>query len=99
MRLIDNTGGGKIAAMITNVQDKLLKHTSVTVSVLAPESVQVTGCLPRSKGWHVALDVPLKANKGPYKRKDYIRFLKETRYKEVWIKVSTSGGHSRIYVR
>lgn len=95
MTITDNTKGySKIAARIkkclyTN------KRTEITISEHSPESIQLTGSLPRSKGWRLVTMVPIRENK----RKDYLKFLNETSEKEVWIKVSTAGGRSKIYVR
>lgn len=74
---------------------RIKKQITVTVSEHGPESIKLTGFLPRTKGWRVALNVPIRKNN----RKDYIKFLKETKEKEIWIKVSTAGGRSKVYVR
>jgi hypothetical protein len=95
MKLTEKTGNSKIAARIRNMSGRIRKQISVTVSEHGPESIQLTGALPRTKGWHVALDVPIRQNG----RKDYVKFLMETKVKEIWIKVSTAGGRSKIYVR
>jgi hypothetical protein len=96
MEINDKTGGAsKVAARIRNMTGKINKHITVTVSKHGPESIQLTGFLPRTKGWRIALDVPIRKNK----RKDYFKFLKETNEKEIWIKVSTAGGRSKVYVR
>ena len=95
MKLTDVTGNSKVAARIRHMVGKIKKQITVTVSEYAPESIQLTGSLPRTKGWKVALDVPIQKNK----RKDYVKFLKETKEKEIWIKVSTIGGRSKVYVR
>ena len=72
MILTDETGNSKIAARIRNMAGRINKQIMETVSEHGPESIQLTGFLPRSKGWRVALDVPIRMNK----RKDYIKFLK-----------------------
>jgi hypothetical protein len=89
------TTNSKIAALITNKAGRIKKHIKVTVSENSPESVQLTGFLPKTKGWRIVTDVPIRNNG----RKDYVKFLSETKEKEVWIKVSTAGGRSKIYVR
>lgn len=96
MKITDNTKGySKIAARIKRMAGRLAKRTEVTISEHSPESIQLTGSLPRSKGWRLITSVPIRENR----RKDYVRFLIETSEKEVWIKVSTAGGRSKIYVR
>jgi hypothetical protein len=95
MELIIEAKGSKVAARIKRYEKKILKYIKVTVSEHAPESIQLTHSLPRTKGWRIVSVIPLRENG----RKDYIKFLNETGEKEIWIKVSTSGGRSRIYVR
>ena len=95
MKLIDEAGNSKIAARIRNMAGKIKQQIMVTVSEHGPESAKLTGFLPRTKGWRIALNVPIRKNN----RKDYIKFLKETKEKEIWIKVSTAGGRSKVYVR
>lgn len=95
MKISEETGRSKIAAKIRNASEKFKSNKTITVSEHGPESVRLTGCLPRTKGWRIETVIPIKANG----RKDYIRFIKETKEKEIWIKVSTSGGRSKIYVR
>ena len=95
MKLIDATGNSKVAAHIRNMAGRIKKQITVTVSEHTPESIQLTGKLPKTSGWRVVLAVPLKYNG----RKDYMRYLTETKEKEVWIKLSTAGGRSKIYVR
>jgi hypothetical protein len=96
MELIDSTkGASKVAARLFNAGTRIKKQISVTVSEHSPESIQLTGFLPKTKGWKVERNVPILKNG----RKNYIKFLMETTEKEIWIKVSTAGGRSRIYVR
>jgi hypothetical protein len=96
MIIIDATKArSKVAARIRRNEGRIKNQIVVTVSQYSPESIQLTGALPRTKGWRLLSSVPL--NK--YNRKDYIKFLMETSEKEVWIKVSTKGGRSKIYVR
>jgi hypothetical protein len=95
MELINISDGSKVAAHIKKFQDRIKSNVMVTISALSPESIQLTGALPRSKGWRIITSAPLRKNG----RKDYIKFLSETSEKEVWIKLSTLGGRSKIYVR
>jgi len=96
MTITDNTKGySKIAARIKRMAAHINKRTEVTISEHSPESIQLTGFLPRSKGWRLVTEIPIRENR----RKDYVKFLNETSEKEVWIKVSTAGGRSKIYVR
>jgi hypothetical protein len=96
MTITDNTKGySKIAARIKMLAGRLTKRTVVTISEHSPESIQLTGSLPRTMGWRLVTIFPIRENG----RKDYIKFLNETSEKEVWIKVSTAGGRSKIYVR
>lgn len=95
MKIKDTTGNSKVAARIRNMSGRIHRQLIVTVSEHGPESIQLTGALPRTRGWRVALDVPIKKNG----RKDYVRYLQVTDYKEIWIKVSTAGGRSKVYVR
>jgi hypothetical protein len=95
MKLNEETGRSKIAAKIRNSADKLKDDLEITVSEHGPESLRLTGYIPRNKGWRTETKIPLM----PGGKKDYIRFLRETKEKEIWIKVSTAGGRSRIYVR
>jgi len=104
MEIINDSGRSKIAAKIRNtlftVKDGievpiLNKKIKVTISSHAPESVKLTGALPRTRGWKLITIVPIKENG----RKDYIKLIKQSAEKEIWIKVSTAGGRSRVYVR
>jgi hypothetical protein len=95
MIIEDSSGTSKIAALIRNMEGRIKKQINVTVSEHSPESVQLTGFLPKTKGWKIQRNVPIKKNG----RKDYVKFLQETAEKEIWIKVSTAGGRSKIYVR
>jgi len=95
MKIQDITGKSKVAARIRNLKGRIKKHITITICEHGPESVQLTGSLPRTKGWRVALDVPIKKNG----RKDYIKFLQLTDAHEVWIKVATAGGKSKVYIR
>jgi hypothetical protein len=95
MELIDVTHGSRVAARIRNLQGRIKNNVRVTVSEHSPESIQLTHALPKTMGWRLRTNIPLLYNK----RKDYIRFLSETAEKEVWIKLSTRGGRSKIYVR
>jgi hypothetical protein len=95
MEIIDQTGNSKIAARIRQMSGAFKKHIKVTVSEHAPESIQLTGALPRTRGWKLVTDIPIRT----LGRKDYVKFLLQTKEKEVWIKVSTAGGHSKIYIR
>jgi hypothetical protein len=96
MKLIDETKGySKIAARLFNNAGSIKKSVTVTVSEHSPESIQLTGKLSRTVGWRQVTVIPLRQNG----RKDYIRFIKETTESEIWIKVSTAGGRSKIYVR
>jgi hypothetical protein len=95
MDLIILTDGSKVAAKLRNNQDKIKNNVRVTVSAHSPESIILTHALPRTRGWRILTSVPIRTNG----RKDYIKFLQETKEKEVWIKLSTSGGRSKIYVR
>ena len=94
MEIISNTRS-KVAARIANYSGRIRKQIVVTVSEHSPESIQLTGALPKTKGWKIERNVPIRKNG----RKDYIKFLTETSEKEIWIKVSTAGGRSKIYVR
>jgi hypothetical protein len=93
--LTDDFGTSKIAALIRNKAYRIKSRIKVTVSEHAPESVRLTGFLPKTKGWRIIRDVPIRKNG----RKDYVKFLEKTNDKEIWIKVSTAGGRSKIYVR
>ena len=95
MEVIDETGRSKIAAKIRNAEDKLKNNKIITVSEHSPESFRLSGCLPRTKGWRIDTHVPIKASG----RKDYINYIKNTKVEEIWIRVSTAGGPSKIYVR
>ena len=95
MKITDLTGNSKIAARIRMMSGRINRQLIVSISEHGPESIQLTGALPRTKGWVIAHDVPIKKNK----RKDYIKYLMYTKYKEIWIRVSTAGGRSRVYVR
>lgn len=95
MKLIDEAGNSKIASRIRNLAGRIKQQITVTVSEHGPESIKLAGFLPRTNGWRITLNVPIRKNN----RKDYIKFLKETKEKEIWIKVSTAGGRSKVYVR
>jgi hypothetical protein len=96
MELRDFTrGSSRIVARITAIGSRIKKGITVTVSEHSPESTHLTHALPKTMGWRLRADIPLFYNG----RKDYIRFLTETNEKEIWIKVSTKGGRSKVYVR
>lgn len=95
MELIDQTGNSKIAARIRNAAARIKNNVIVIISEHCPESILLTGFLPRTKGWRQLTIFPIRKNG----RKDYVRIIMETKEKELWIKVSTSGGRSKIYVR
>ena len=95
MIIFDETKNGKVAAKIRNAAVRINKEIKVTISEQAPESVKISGTIPKSEGWLVVEKIPLTESG----RKDYIRFISETKYQEVWIRVSTAGGCSKIYVR
>ena len=95
MNLTDLTQKSKIAATIKKVAGRIKNDVHVTISEHAPESIKRTGALPRTKGWRIMTEVPMKTGF----RKNYVKFLQETKYKEVWIRVSTLGGPSKVYGR
>lgn len=95
MELTDKTGNSKVAAHIRAMAGRIKKHIKVTVSEHSPESIQLTGSLPRTKGWRRVTIFPIRQNG----RKDYIKAIMDTKEKELWIKLSTAGGRSKIYVR
>jgi hypothetical protein len=96
MELTDNTrGNSKVAFRIEKDGWKIKSEVRVTVSEHCPESIQLTHKLSRTTGWRQVTVFPIKKNG----RKDYIKFLIETKEAEVWIKVSTNGGRSKIFVR
>lgn len=95
MNLIILSDHSKVAARLRNSQGRIKNDVRVTVSAHSPESIILTGALPRTRGWRIVKDVPIRTNG----RKDYIKFLQDTKETEVWIKLSTSGGRSKIYVR
>jgi hypothetical protein len=95
MIIHNNTKASKVAARVINEAGEINRLIEVTISEQAPESTRNTGTIPRMKGWNVMTEIPVNVNG----RKDYVRFLKETKYREIWIRLSTSGGKSRIYVR
>ena len=89
------TYSSKIAASIRNAASSIKNSVIVTVSERSPESIRISQRLPRTGGWRLITDIPIKRNG----RKDYIKFIKATKEKEVWIKLSTNGGRSKVYVR
>jgi hypothetical protein len=95
MEVIDITGKSKIAARLINLNGRIKRQIVVIVSQHSPGSIALTKSLPKTQGWKVALDVPLRYNG----RKNYEDFLKRVKAKEVWIKVSTAGGKSKVYIR
>ncbi len=95
MELTDKTGSSKIAARLRMMGGRVKRQVKVTVSEHSPESIQLTGSLPRSEGWKIVTKIPIRENG----RKDYFKFIVESKEKEIWIKVSTAGGRSKIYVR
>lgn len=95
MVIKNETKDGKIAARIINFAGKINKNIRVTISERSPESIRMTGTIPSKSGWMLITDIPQnQAN-----RNDYVQFLKDTKYKEIHIRVSTQGGHSKVYVR
>ena len=95
MLIFNNTTASKVAARIINEAGRINKDIRVTISERSPESIKYSKTIPRKQGWMIADKVPV--NKAG--RKDYVRFLMGTQYKEVFIRVATAGGKSRIYVR
>ena len=104
MKIINDSGRSKVAANIRNTLFRvengievpiLKKNLTITISENAPESARLTNKLPRTQGWKLITIVPIRENG----RKDYIKLIKETKEREIWIKVSTAGGRSRVYVR
>ena len=74
---------------------RINKDIRVTISEHSPESTMTTHRKPVTDGWKIAIDVPVSKTG----RKDYIEFLKKTKYKEVFIRLATFGGRSKVYVR
>jgi hypothetical protein len=94
--LIDNrTKASWVAARIINMAGRINKDIKVTISEGSPDSTQRTHKKPVTNGWVIAQDVPVSKTG----RKDYIEFLKKTKYKEVHIRLATVGGRSKVYVR
>jgi hypothetical protein len=93
--VIDNrTKASKVAARIINNAGRINKDMRVIISEHAPESTIMTGTTPGAAGWKIA-ECPRKANG----RNDYIAFIKSTNYKTVYIRLSTIGGRSVVYVK
>jgi hypothetical protein len=95
MIIHNNTKASKVAARVINESGKVNRLIEVTISERSPESTRNTGTIPRVRGWIIATDIPVNGRG----RKDYVKFLKQTKYRKIWIRLSTSGGRSRIYVR
>jgi hypothetical protein len=95
MIIHNDTKASKVAARIIREAGRINRRMEVTISDHAPESVKLTGTIPGKRGWSIETDIPLKANG----RRDYVRFLKETRYTTVFIRLSTKGGRTVIYVK
>ena len=93
--LTTSTYQSKTAFRIEKESYKIKNDVMVTVSQHCPESIQLTHRLSRTTGWRQVGVFPIKKNG----RKDYVKFLSETKQAEVWIKVSTAGGRSKIYIR
>ena len=88
-------GKSKIAALLRRNYNKIPTNMVITISDNAPESIKTTGRLPKSVGWRTITQAPLKTNN----KKDYVKFLSRTVYREVWIRTASIGGRSTIYVR
>jgi hypothetical protein len=95
MIIHNETKASKVAARIINEAGRINKAIEITISERSPESINRTGTIPRKKGWRDADNVPL-TSRG---RKDYVAFLKGTKEYEIYIRLATNGGRSRIYVR
>lgn len=104
MEIINKDGNSRLAATLTKIlfpvkkgiiYPQIKKELTVTISIHAPESSGLTGKIPRSNGWKLVTIFPIKQDG----KKDYIRLIKETNEKEIWIRLSTAGGRSRVYVR
>ena len=95
--VINNIIGSKskLAARLVIEAGRINRNITVTVSTRSPEAPVITGRTQRRSGWHKVTEYPVLPNG----RKDYVRFLKETVYKDIWIRCATRGGRSVIYVR
>jgi|WetSurMetagenome_2_1015567.scaffolds.fasta_scaffold642002_2 hypothetical protein len=94
--IIDNrTKASKIAARIINAAGRINRDIHVTISELAPECTRNTGTTPGAVGWKVVNEFPLLSNG----RKDYIGYLMSTSAKRVYIRLSTIGGKSKVYIK
>ena len=95
MLITDDTKASKIAARLIREAGRINRDIRVTVSEHSPESSRRSGCLPQTEGWQIEADMPTLSNG----RKDYVSYLMKTQYREVYIRLSTIGGKSKVYVR
>lgn len=93
---IDNqTTENKAATRIISEAGRVNKDITVTISERSPDSIRYSHRLPATQGWTIVQKFPIDMALEP----DYAKFLKRTKYKEIWFRVASSKGRTKIYVR